>query len=106
MLQKLPTIRGCSFLFQLIKRNEPEKSSQNNGARRGARRTPVVLTRRRALFAAYINSQQILKQVQDDCKGWCMRLGPIARNGLCVTDHGIRRVMQEPPFSLVRLVNW
>jgi hypothetical protein len=47
-----------------------------------------VLTDRHLLIAAFANSQQILKKVQDDCKGWCMRAGPAARNGLCGTDHG------------------
>ncbi len=49
---------------------------------------PAALMDRRALSAAFAKSEQILKQVQDDCKGWCMRLGPTARNVLWAPDHG------------------
>jgi hypothetical protein len=44
---------------------------------------PAVLTRWRPFIAAFANSQQILKQVQDDCMGWCMRGRPTARYVLC-----------------------
>jgi hypothetical protein len=73
MLLKMQIIRGCSFLFQLIKRNESKNNfvktklqrSQVTGHRNG--RMPAVLTGRCAISAAaFVNSQQILKQVQDD----------------------------------------
>jgi hypothetical protein len=70
-----------SFPVDEKKRNK-EKTCKNNAAMHGTSRTTVILTRWRALIAAYANSQQILKQVQDDCKGWCMHLGPTTRNGL------------------------
>ncbi len=81
----MQTIRGCSFLFQLMKRNKPKQIlsieaidtmlacalCQPHEMVCAAQTmemvcTPAVLMSLRALSAAFANSQQILKQVQDD----------------------------------------
>jgi hypothetical protein len=62
MLLKMQRIRGCSMLSYAL--GLPHEMVC--GAQTMEMRTLVFLTRRRPLLAAFANSQQILKQVQDD----------------------------------------